>query len=51
MEGAASAVHVAEIALVRRADAATVFLLAATVGINVAIVIVEFGFADGHPLV
>jgi hypothetical protein len=51
VEAAAAAVHIAEVALACRADAAAVFLLAAAVGVDVAVVIVKVGLADRHPLV
>jgi len=51
MEAAATAVHVTEVALACRADAAAMFLLAAAIGGDIAIVIIKIGLADRHPLV
>ena len=48
---AGAAVHIAEIALTGRANTAAVLLLAATVGVDVTVIVVEIGLADRHPLV
>ena len=51
MKTAGPAIHIAEVALVCWADTAPVLLLPAAIGIDIAVVIVIVGFADGHPLV
>ena len=51
MKTAGPAVHIAEIALTGRANTAAVLLLAATVGVDVTVIVVEIGLADRHPLV
>ena len=51
MKTAGAAVHIAEIALTGRANTAAVLLLAATVGVDVTVIVVEIGLADRRPLV